>query len=85
MAGIHVRFEVPPEKFLADLTEAAYRVALQHGLKVPFITMELDLHKALYEVIGRDMMASPACGSEVCRMAERFGPWSDEAERLFKA
>lgn len=85
MAGIHVRFEVTPELFLAHMTEAAYRVALQHGFKVPFDMIELDFLKALREVIGRDMQVSPACGhSQECRDAERFEPWSQAAGKLFQ-
>ena len=84
MAGIHVRFEISPEDFLCHLSEAAYRVALKHGFKVPFYEIELDFLKALREVIRKDMMASPACGSEPCREADRFGPWSEEAGKLFK-
>lgn len=30
MAGFHVKFEVTPEVFLANLTEAAYRVSLKY-------------------------------------------------------
>ncbi len=43
MSGIHVRFEVSPEDFLAHLTEAVYAVALQHGFKDSFLKVQLDL------------------------------------------
>ena len=85
MSGIHVNFEITPEKFLADLTEAAYHVALRHGLSVPFIEVELELQDALREVIRRDMKASWACGSkEGCREEVRFEPWSKSANGLFE-
>ncbi len=86
MPGIHVNFEITPEKFLADLTEAAYHVALKHGLKAPFIQVELDLQHALREVIRRDMKASWACGSkEGCCEEVRFEPWTKSADGLFEA
>jgi hypothetical protein len=41
------------ELFLSELTDAAYRTALYHGLHGPFLDVELDLHIALREVIER--------------------------------
>jgi hypothetical protein len=41
------------ETFLSELTDAAYRTALHHGLHGPFLDVELDLHVALREVIER--------------------------------
>ena len=41
------------EMFLSELTDAAYRTALHHGLQGPFLDVELDLHVALREVIER--------------------------------
>jgi hypothetical protein len=41
------------ETFLSELTDVAYRTALQHGLQGPFLDVELDLHVALREVIER--------------------------------
>ena len=35
------------EEFLAELTDAAYRVALQHRFEGSFLDVELDLWKAL--------------------------------------
>ncbi len=60
MTGIHVRFEVEPDDFLADLTNAAYQVALRYGLRAPFIDVELDLQKAIYEVIRNDIRTGSA-------------------------
>ncbi len=86
MPGIHVKFEIPPEEFLADLTGAAYRVALKHGFKVPFIKIELDLQEALREVIERDMWVSGQCGLfKPCHCEEgHFRPWSEEAEKAYQ-
>lgn len=39
------------EELLAELAEAAYRVALRHGLKGPFIDVELDLWRELRVVL----------------------------------
>jgi hypothetical protein len=36
-----------PEEFLAELTDAAYRVALRHGIKGSFVEVELGLWEAL--------------------------------------
>lgn len=40
-----------PEEFLAELTDAAYRVALRHGLKGSFVDVELELWGALRQAI----------------------------------
>ncbi len=86
MAGIHVRFEVTPEEFLAKLTDAAYRVALKHGLKVSFVMIELDFQKALRGVIQKNMLVSEACGSSECLALkkESLEPWSEKVIKLFK-
>jgi hypothetical protein len=41
------------ERFLSELTDAAYRTALQHGLQGPFLDVELELYLALGDVIER--------------------------------
>lgn len=75
MTGVHVRFEISPEDFLAHLTEAVYEVALKHGINVPFVKIELDFYEALRNVIRRDMRESPACGaSKECVEALRYEP-----------
>lgn len=86
MAGIYVRFEVTPEKFLSDLTNAAYEVALKHGFRAPFDQVELDLLKALRKVIQEEMQVSEACGSQECLALKKdsLTPWSQDANRLFK-
>ncbi len=42
---------VDPEGLLAELTAAAYQVALRHGLKGPFVDVELDLWRELRRVL----------------------------------
>jgi hypothetical protein len=41
------------EELLAELAAAAYGVALRHGLKGPFIDVELDLWRELRVVLDR--------------------------------
>jgi hypothetical protein len=41
------------EELLAELAEAAYGVALRHGIKGPFIDVELDLWRELRAVLDR--------------------------------
>lgn len=41
------------EDLLAELAAAAYRVALRHGLKGPFIDVELDLWGELRVVLAQ--------------------------------
>jgi hypothetical protein len=51
------------EDVLAHLTAAAYRVALRHGLRSPFIDVELDLWREL-----RRALTAP--GERPCGLAE---------------
>jgi hypothetical protein len=44
--------ESPQEALLSRLTDAAYRVALRHGIKGPFIDFQLDLWHKLREVLA---------------------------------
>lgn len=45
------------EALLAELTDAAYRVALRHGFKAPFLDVELGLWRALRQVLARELPA----------------------------
>lgn len=47
------------EHLLAELAEAAYGVALRHGIKGPFIDVELDLWRELRAVLDRYEEAKP--------------------------
>jgi hypothetical protein len=40
------------EQFVAELAAAAYQAALRHGLKGPFIDVELELWQALRAVVA---------------------------------
>lgn len=81
MAGIRIKPGISPDDFLAHISEAAYRVALRHGFKKPFIDMELDLERALRGVMGKDMLVSDLCGLYgVCQEAVNFDLWTPQAE-----
>jgi hypothetical protein len=45
------QIEVWREALLSELTRTAYDAVLQHGLKGPFIKVELDVYRALRSVI----------------------------------
>ena len=47
------REAVSAEHLLAELAQAAYGVALRHGIKGPFIDVELDLWRELRSVLNR--------------------------------
>jgi len=47
------------EALLAELAAAAYGVALRHGIKGPFIDVELELWRELRAVLGRGTEAAP--------------------------
>jgi hypothetical protein len=52
-AGRPSRYDFDREELLAELTDAAYRVALRKGVEGAFIDLELDLWRALGKVVGR--------------------------------
>lgn len=77
MARIHVRSEISPEDFLSDLTYAAYREVLKQGLKGPFVDIELNIRRALREVIRREMLVTDTCGLySVCQESTPVEPWT---------
>jgi hypothetical protein len=41
------------ENFAAELTEVAYPIALRHGLGASWLDLELDLWKALAEMVKK--------------------------------
>jgi hypothetical protein len=45
--------DVQAEELVAELAQAAYRVALRHGIKGPFIDVELDLWCELRRVLAK--------------------------------
>ncbi len=83
MSGVHVKFNVSPEEFLSELTRAVYQVALKHGLKASFVDVELDLHEVLRGVLQENTWVCEKCGTNECRKAHRFRPFSSEARKMF--
>jgi hypothetical protein len=61
--------EILAEGFLAELTDAAYRVALRHGIKGSFIDVELDLWQALRQVLH------PHDSHQTSRFSEEVASW----------
>jgi hypothetical protein len=47
------------EKLSAELTDAAYRVALKHGIRDSFLEVELELWAAVRFVLIKEQSASP--------------------------
>ena len=47
------------EAFLAELTEAAYDVALKHKVQGSFIDVQLELWSALRQVFEKEAAAKP--------------------------
>jgi len=45
--------DVRAEELVAEPAQAAYRVALRHGIKGPFIDVELDLWRELRRVLAK--------------------------------
>lgn len=77
--GMHVRFGLSSEDFLAHLTGAAYRIALEYRSKGSFLDIELKLWNELREVLRQDMSFSQQCGSALpglCIRAEQHEPFS---------
>lgn len=48
--------EKTPEEFLGQLTDAAYQVALRHGLRGSFLDVELELWRELRAVLRREIL-----------------------------
>jgi hypothetical protein len=47
------RLDADGEAFLAELTDAAYRVALRHGPRASFLDVQLDIWNALRPIVAR--------------------------------
>jgi hypothetical protein len=67
MHRLYHRPQLESEELLAELTDAVYRVALQHGIKGSFLEFELDLWTALRSACTRlqspDFPAGPSISS----------------------
>jgi hypothetical protein len=50
---------ISAEELLARLTAKAYSVALRHGLRAPFIDVELALWRELREVLAEEAAGLP--------------------------
>jgi hypothetical protein len=50
------------ETLVAKLTEAAYPVALRHGVRGSWVDLELDLWRALGETVNQWKRHSPQAG-----------------------
>ena len=48
--------------FAADLTDTAYSVALRHGLRAPFIDVELALWRELRAHLHQSLMSADSAG-----------------------
>lgn len=46
---------------VANLTEAAYQVALRHGIRAPFVDVQLDIWSALRAVMAEHLEESHSC------------------------
>jgi hypothetical protein len=51
--------ETPLETFAAEITSAAYAVALRHGLESKWLDLELELWEALKETVKKWEQGSP--------------------------
>ncbi len=66
-------FQGASEHLLAELTAAAYEVALRHGLRGSFLDVELELWRELREVLDRSHRAGSVRAAEV-RKPYKAGP-----------
>jgi hypothetical protein len=64
--GIMKRYtqEALSEELLAELARAAYQVALEHGLRGPFIDAELAIWQALREAAQKTSETISRCSLE---------------------
>jgi hypothetical protein len=65
------------EDFLADLTDAVYRVALRHGFKGSFLEFELELWSALRAAYDRHQPHEVRAG--LAHVGERALEGGDDA------
>jgi hypothetical protein len=59
MSGPTSDLEIPLEEFTAELTRAAYAVALRHGAPDKWLDLQLELWKALRETVKEWEQESP--------------------------
>jgi hypothetical protein len=71
------------ENFAAELTSAAYSVALRHGIRCSWVTVELGLWRALAETVKKWARDGPPVGSSAELKAWREGLLVDLTEEAF--
>ena len=57
--------DIPLEDFTAELTTAAYAVALHHGARNQWLDLQLELWKALKETVKKWEQESPYVSSNL--------------------
>lgn len=65
MVASNVHIANVSEQLLAELTAAAYEVALRHGLRGSFLEAELELWRELRTVLERPRRAASSRGAVV--------------------
>lgn len=82
MSGtMQVKMNRSSEDFLANLSVAAYDVAIRFQKKGSFVELEIGLWDALREVIRKDMFFSKSM-AKLIPLENEYEPWSKEAEGL---
>jgi hypothetical protein len=84
MVAVACQVETPREKFAAELAGAAYPVVLEHGVKGPWVDVELDLWRAIQGVLRQELRPSmgPDAAVETCMAREEvLAAVSDAAYR----
>jgi len=76
---MHVKMERSSEDFLANLSEAAYDVAIRFQKKGSFVELEIGLWEAMREVIRKDMFFGKNM-AKCTSLKKQCQPWSKEAE-----
>jgi hypothetical protein len=64
MVASNVSYRTVSEQLLAELTAAAYQVALRHGIRGSFLDVELELWRELRAVVARPIRRPRGAGAE---------------------
>ena len=75
--------DVRLENFAAELTSAVYPLALRHGMRGSWITLQLGLWRALAETVKKWARDGPPVGSSAELKAWREGLLVDLPEEAF--
>ena len=68
------------DDLVAELTDAAYRVALKHGFKGTFIDVQLELWAALRGVVLRELFLPDLVG--LCSSGRSSSPYRLRSETV---